>query len=244
MGNKRWLVLVLLAGGVGSGLICSAGWAPAGAAADIPLLATPTAPGIRAEGLTNVTISQLPSQAVGLVTSDPRYVSRGRLPAPARRIPDHAKIPELSVAKQPDPAVAGLASPIGFGGLDDDNNVALTGAPVNPPDPQIAVGPSHVVELVNNTGRIVDKSGTALSTFRLIDFFGVPAGYSPTDPKVIYDALSGRFFATYMSYSDAAHEGRLQFAVSTTSDPTQPWNRSAFDLCWNEARLSGNRSLG
>ena len=103
-----------------------------------------------------------------------------------------------------------------------DNPFGLT-----PPDPQIAVGPDHVVSFVNITGRIFDKNGSIVSTFLLVDFFGVPPGYKDTDPRVIYDALSGRWFAAYSSSIDNVSgddEGLLHLAVSETSDPEGPWN--------------------
>ncbi len=103
-----------------------------------------------------------------------------------------------------------------------DNPFGLT-----PPDPQIAVGPDHVVSFVNITGRVFDKNGSTVSTFLLADFFGVPPGYRDTDPKVIYDALSGRWFAAYSSSIDNTlgdDEGLLHLAVSKTSDPTGLWH--------------------
>ena len=103
-----------------------------------------------------------------------------------------------------------------------DNPFGLT-----PPDPQIAVGPDHVVSFINVIGRIFDKSGGTVDTFSLRAFFGVPPGYRDTDPRVIYDALSGRWFAAYSSSFDAAlgpDEGLLHLAVSKTSDPTGLWH--------------------
>ena len=113
-----------------------------------------------------------------------------------------------------------------FEGLDDDHNLSLTGFTVSPPDPQVAVGPNHIFEMVNNVGRIFDKSGTILETYALKDFFQVPTGYLATDPKIIYDALSGRWFAAYISsYDDPLlqDEGLLHIAVSQTSNPTGAW---------------------
>ncbi len=114
-----------------------------------------------------------------------------------------------------------------FDGLDNDDNLSVAGFTVSPPDPQIAVGPDYVVEMVNILGRVFNKSGGVVDTFDLADFFGVPSGYFHADPKVIYDALSGRWFASYISYIDnssGADEGRLHFAASQSSDPTDAWN--------------------
>jgi hypothetical protein len=41
-----------------------------------------------------------------------------------------------------------------------------------PPDPQVAVGPGDVVELVNTAGAISSRAGTIERTFTLDQFFG------------------------------------------------------------------------
>ena len=115
-----------------------------------------------------------------------------------------------------------------FEGLDNDENGALTGFITRPPDPQLAVGPNHVFEMVNIAGRIYGRTGATLQSFSLASFFGVPSGYKDTDPKIIYDALSGRWFASYVSLRDLPgpnnDEGRLHLAISQTNDPTGAWN--------------------
>ena len=103
----------------------------------------------------------------------------------------------------------------------------------DPPDPQIAVGPRHVVELLNNMGRIFTKNGRVVQTFYLGDFFNVPSVPSNGgrffdhnfDPKIIYDARENRFFAIYSSRNEDADLGRRHIAVSITDDPTGTWRR-------------------
>jgi hypothetical protein len=115
-----------------------------------------------------------------------------------------------------------------FEGLDNDDNNALAGFIIRPPDPQGAVGPNHFFEMVNISGRIYSRTGTIIESFSLVDFFGVPDGYFDFDPKIIYDALSGRWFASYVSLIDLPgpnnDEGRLHIAISQSSDPTGTWN--------------------
>ena len=111
-----------------------------------------------------------------------------------------------------------------FEGLDDNDNLAVTSFTITPPDPQIAVGPDHVVEFVNIVGRITDKSGAlAVADFSLASFFGLSLGSSDFDPKIIYDDIHDRFFASYVSI-DAFGDGFLHLAISETSDPTGAWN--------------------
>ncbi len=110
-----------------------------------------------------------------------------------------------------------------FAGLGStDNPVRMT-----PPDPQIAVGPSHVLEMVNQEGRVTARDGTNATTFDLPAFFSVQTGWSASDPKVIYDPASARFFATYWSAIDNASgtdHSELYVAVSTTSNPLNTWD--------------------
>jgi hypothetical protein len=96
-----------------------------------------------------------------------------------------------------------------------------------PPDVTIAVGPNgYVMEMVNFAVSIGKHPNcnplcsTGLS-FHLASFFGLPPN-SPrniSDPKVMYDGLSGRWFASIL---DATNNSVL-LATSTTSNPTQGW---------------------
>ncbi len=109
----------------------------------------------------------------------------------------------------------------GFEGLGSTDNAFG----LSPPDPQIAVGPNHVVEFVNVTGRIYTKAGVPVSTFSLDDFFGVFPGASSSDPKVIYDDVNHRFFASFIDLDFGANFGDLFLAISETDDPTGAWNQ-------------------
>jgi hypothetical protein len=106
-------------------------------------------------------------------------------------------------------------------------NLVLEGAPggspnpcaCTPPDPNNAVGPSHVFETVNLAGIIYLKNGTVVkSTFPLSGFFKVSGSLS--DPEVLYDSISGRWFASIIDISINS----VLIAVSTTSDPTGTFN--------------------
>lgn len=88
---------------------------------------------------------------------------------------------------------------------------------VSPSDTNLAVGPAHVFETVNIVGRITDKTGGGPSTFTLRNFFQVDPTAVETDPRVIYDPASNRWFATILQFSNTA--SYVIIAVSTTSDP-------------------------
>jgi hypothetical protein len=180
-------------------------------------------------GPQEVVASSLPPVTGGEeATSEPAAIPR-RLPppetlpsvatsetVPAANVTDSTALPGAMQAPLP----AGVSISTSFDGLDStDNTIAL-----DPPDPQIAVGPSRVVEFVNVVGRITDKSGaSAVSDFPLESFFSVPPAYSGFDPKIIYDDLDDRFFAAFASTDDLT-SGAVHFAVSQSSDPTGAWN--------------------
>jgi hypothetical protein len=88
----------------------------------------------------------------------------------------------------------------------------------------MAVGPSYVVEMVNLGGEIFTKQGSPVTTFSLYSFpFNFPAADRLSDPRVIYDAESSRWFATLLDVT----AGNFQVAVSRSSDPTGGWTTYA-----------------
>src|SRR5258708_3881436 len=95
---------------------------------------------------------------------------------------------------------------------------------VSPPDTDGAAGPNSFVELLNNLYQVYDESGTLIQQLRLPDFWNAagvtPAGL-PFDPRVLYDPVSQRWFAT--SSENPFIPNDILVAVSNTSDPTQGW---------------------
>lgn len=190
-----------------------------------------------------------PSQAVATLVGPQRIVVRDlpplQPPGPAQEraqrrhrapigLDGGAAAPAANVtdasfsAGAPQPLAAPTTSTTQFEGLDNNDNANLSGFIVTPPDPQMAVGPNHVFEMVNIVGRIYTRAGATVESFTLASFFGVPAGFNNTDPKIIYDALSSRWFASYVSLVNNGgannDQGRLHIGVSETSDPTGAWN--------------------
>jgi len=68
-----------------------------------------------------------------------------------------------------------------------------------PPDTMGAVGPNHIVELINGSYAVYNKSGSVLSRISLNQFWqnagATPAGSYAFDPRVNYDPFSNRWFA-------------------------------------------------
>ena len=88
---------------------------------------------------------------------------------------------------------------------------------VNPPDPSVAVGPNHVIQMINASDgavlEIYDKAGNVLQASSLMDAIsGIPGA---GDAIVIYDHLADRWILT--EFADIGN--RLIFLVSMTSDP-------------------------
>jgi hypothetical protein len=87
-----------------------------------------------------------------------------------------------------------------------------------PPDTVVAVGPHHVVELVNTDMVIFDKA-TGAQVFRqsLQTFFSPLGNVSAlTDPVVSFDELRGRFVAGVLEldYSSALNDFRTRMRMS------------------------------
>jgi len=110
-----------------------------------------------------------------------------------------------------------------FAGL-GDNNTSI------PPDTMGAVGPNHLMIMLNTQVRIQNKTGANLSTVTLDTFWTSGTGLSgnPFDPLIIYDSLSNRWMAIVDADSRQATSS-VWFAISDTSDPTGNWTFYGID---------------
>jgi hypothetical protein len=155
-----------------------------------------------------------------------------RLRSPAARTTKDVALAPLDTTGGPAPTQATLttANPItktGFDGIARSTDAV----DIEPPDPWVAVGPEHVVQVVNLTMRITDRQGVlSQPDVPLPAFFQLPAGTFDSDPHVIYDALHSRWFATELSWdcftsdTTAFGTGYVDFAASRTADPTGIWD--------------------
>src|SRR3989449_9423745 len=119
-----------------------------------------------------------------------------------------------SAAPKPDAAVPVFS----FEGLHFGTNGPYSNR-LTPPDVQVAVGPNHVVEMVNVLGRISTKQGVEVRTFPLYSFFGVPSTDFISDPKIHFDAASNRWFASITDVTT----GSVLLEVSKSDDPMGLW---------------------
>jgi hypothetical protein len=106
----------------------------------------------------------------------------------------------------------------------------------------MAAGPTRVLEMVNVAGQIFDKTtGAAItSPFSLSSFFSfsyyaqffpVPGeSLNATDPRVLYDTSTGRWYATILGYNPSTFDSGVFLAISKTSDPGASWIAYLIDI--------------
>ncbi|MGC8894940.1 MAG: T9SS type A sorting domain-containing protein [candidate division WOR-3 bacterium] len=123
-----------------------------------------------------------------------------------------------------------------------------------PPDVQMAVGPNHIVELVNCHIRILDKStGSTLYYASYYTFLGIPNTGTNIifDPRVAYDINRGRWIISLDYLNDISGNDTSQYILcySQTSDPTGPWggyriNAEVGDSLWLDYPMLGFNDWG
>jgi hypothetical protein len=131
--------------------------------------------------------------------------------------------PELSIHQQSiGPAVnAPVPTGAGFEGPDFTQCCGGGGGGITPPDPELAVGPTHVIAAVNVSFAIYNKSGGLLYgplPFTTL-FASVPGCQSGLfDPNIVYDESADRFL---FGLDGGGHHYCV--AVSRTSNPLGQW---------------------
>jgi hypothetical protein len=98
-----------------------------------------------------------------------------------------------------------------------------------PPDTTLGAGNGYIFEAINLEGAIYSSntiSSTPLKKFSLSSFFNTTAQLS--DPRVIYDSNSGRWFVQIITLNSSQNAGNWMLAVSATSDPTGTFSVYSF----------------
>jgi hypothetical protein len=189
-----------------------------------------------------VVVSQLPAatpaelKAPKTVSRPARLVKDAAAYAAAKRTPKGPKgtaIPQKKAAapapnapKAPGaPRVpAGYAS--AFPAISLNQELSTLGVGAEPPDTQMAAGPTTLMELVNSTGQVFHKNGTtAGALFSLSAFFGFASGYFPGDPRVVFDPSTQRWYATALGFTQSGLASQVRLNVSATSNPLGTWYR-------------------
>ncbi|GAC1658927.1 MAG: hypothetical protein NVS9B1_20000 [Candidatus Dormibacteraceae bacterium] len=102
-----------------------------------------------------------------------------------------------------------------------------------PPDTNLAVGPNHVVEIVNTSFAIFNKSGAAVYGPAAINtlwsgFGGNCQADNDGDPIAKYDPIADRWILSQFAVTSPAPDFLQCVAVSQTPDPTGAYYRYSF----------------
>lgn len=103
-----------------------------------------------------------------------------------------------------------------------------------PPDPVLAVGPKHVLEVVNSGFTIFTKDGGLERAYTDLETFFTPlrnatpipctvANCFVFDPRVTYSQAHGKFVMFALARDDFNLRSYLFFAISTTNNPLGTW---------------------
>jgi hypothetical protein len=133
----------------------------------------------------------------------------------------------VSAAQQPSsvtpPAI------LSFEGISDLDNSNVGLGQVNPPDTNADVSFTQIVETVNSSFRVYNKSGVPLTpVIKQSQLFAALGGQcaktDPGDPIVLYDRMADRWQVSQFNFaSSAAPPFHQCFAVSKTNDATGEW---------------------
>lgn len=132
----------------------------------------------------------------------------------------------------PGPTSVATPSPIlSFDGLSDDDNSAVLGFRVVPPDTNGDVGRSHYVQFINLIFAVYDKAtgtrvfGPVPGNLPWSGFGGICEENNDGDPVVLYDHLADRWVFSQFAIGADGHQC---VAVSATGDPPGPYHRYDF----------------
>jgi hypothetical protein len=114
-----------------------------------------------------------------------------------------------------------------------------------PPDTHGAVGPNHIMIMLNSDTRIQDRTGgTNFLTITTSNWWTGAGSFTRiTDPRVIYDRYAERWVATMVSDPRATNSSLL-FAISQSSDPTGGWYKHRIDVDSNNAFWADYPNVG
>ena len=127
------------------------------------------------------------------------------------------------LASTPSAAAASPGFTTNFLALPDYNTIS-------PPDTDGAVGPNHVMTMINTQVRIQTRDGTTLYTDTLLNWWSSVGGFSFVfSPRVLYDPYQNRWIAT--AGTDVLQpSAAILVAVSATGDPAGVWYRHRYPV--------------
>lgn len=172
-----------------------------------------------------------------------------------REIPNHLKFdpanrgpvktvidPLLELIPQPKSTLAPTPAPIlSVDGTSDDDNSAVLGTRIVPPDTQGDVGPDHYVQMNNLVYEVFQinrgPGGAVISVTSVLGpvannafwsgLGGICQNNNDGDPIVLHDQLADRWMVSQFAIGATGHQC---IAVSTTPDPTGSYHQYDFEI--------------
>lgn len=154
--------------------------------------------------------------------------------------------------KGPDPVAQTVLGPsvtplplASFPGLSDDDNAAVNGFRIVPPDTNGDVGPNDYVQFINLLVAVYDREGNLRPGFPKPGnaiwqgFGGICEANNDGDPIVQYDPLADRWVLTQFAIGPDGHQC---VAVSATGDPAGAYHR--YDFVVSPGALNDYPKLG
>jgi len=123
----------------------------------------------------------------------------------------------------------------GFYGADNNDNGAILGFLIAPPDTDGAVGPNHFVQMINLLTTVYDKNGNVTqgpfpSNAIWSGIGGNCQDYNQGDPVVLYDDGADRWLVSQFAFPDNLSSFSQCVAISQTGNPTGAYNRYEFSF--------------
>ena len=123
----------------------------------------------------------------------------------------------------------------GFYGASNEDNAAVVGLMIAPPDTDGQVGPDHYVQMINLLTTIFDKNGDIIvapfeSNALWTGIGGNCEAYNQGDPIVLYDDVDDRWLVSQFAFPDSMSSYSQCVAVSVDGDPTGDWHRYEFSF--------------
>ena len=124
-----------------------------------------------------------------------------------------------------------------FAGASNNDNGAVLGVLIAPPDTDGDVGPNHYVQMVNLLTTIYDKNGNIVTGGGPFASNAIWAGiggncepFNNGDPVVLYDEVADRWLVSQFAFPSDFSSFSQCVAISQTGDPTAAYNRYEFSF--------------